>query len=89
MRNQLVASTYGTGKSRSKPLYRKSLRNVLIQHRGYLKLMKFYDAMIKKTAPVKIVHMSKMRQAVQRGLLSMKGPKRPLKLNLHSKSGTI
>lgn len=89
MRNPAVAKYYGTGKSRSKPLYLKSLRNVLIQHRGYLKLQAFYDAMIKKTAPVKTVHMSKMRQAVQRGLVSMKGKKRPLKLNIHSKSGTI
>jgi len=46
-------------------------------------LQAFYDAMIKKTAPVKTVHMSKLRQAVQRGISQMKfAPKKtPLKLN--------
>ena len=83
MRNPTAIATHGTGKSRSKPIYRKSIRNVLIQHKGYLKLSKFLYAMIKKTAPVKTVRMSKLRQSIQRGLHQMKfDKKKPIKLNI-------
>ena len=66
MRSPTAIATHGTGKSRSKPLYRRSLKNVMIQHRGYIKIMRFYDAMIKKTAPVKKVHMKKLNFAIKK-----------------------
>jgi len=66
MRSPTAIATHGQGKSRSKPLLGKTRRNVMIQHRGYLKLMKFYDAMIKKTAPVKRVHMKKLNFAIKK-----------------------
>ncbi len=71
MRNQLVAHIYGTGKSRSKPLRQKSIRNQLKQHRGYIKTMALYDAVIKRTStPIKI-NMLKSRFAVKQGIQSM------------------
>ena len=89
MRSPTAIATHGTGKSRSKPLHKRSIRNLIAQHKGYQKTMALYDAVIRKTAPVKTVHMSKLRQSIQRGLISMKGKKRPLKLNIHNKSGTV
>lgn len=89
MRNPDVAAIYGHGRSRSKPLYRKSLCNVLIQHRGRLKLGMWLDRIIKQSTPVKKVSMKKLNIAIQRGIADLKNkaiaavvPKKKFKLNI-------
>jgi len=84
MRNPAVAAVYGHGRSRSKPLRRQSQRNMLIQHRGYLKMQQFLEHVIKKTHIPKKVHMKKVRFAVKNAIAALKY-KKPMpkkKLNI-------
>lgn len=88
MRNPAAAHIYGHGKSRSKPLCRKSMRNILIQHRGSLKLQKLFDKVIKKTAPVRLIKLSKLSLGIKKGIhTAMKNaakivPKKKLNINV-------
>ncbi len=84
MRNSAAANIYGTGKSRSKPLHKRSIKNIMKQQRGYIKTMALYDAVIKKTAtPIKI-NMLKSRFAVKQGIQTMiSAAKKPFKLNIN------
>lgn len=86
MRNPTAIATHGTGKSRSKPLHKmhhqgkQPSKKILAQHRGYLKLMNLYNAVIKKTAKPVTVHMKKTRFAVKQGIAAMKSG---FKLNIN------
>lgn len=88
MRNPTAIATHGTGKSRSKPLHKRPIKNLIAQQRGYQRLMNTYDRVIKRTAKPVTVRMSKMRSAVQRGINQMKfAPKKPapFKINIGKK----
>ena len=87
MRNQAVAHIYGHGKSRSKPLRQKSYRNIMKQHKGHIKLSKWLDDIIKQSAPVKKIHMKKLRFAIKNGIRAMVYKKPIVKKKLRINTG--
>ena len=84
MRNPAVANIYGHGKSRSKPLCKRPTKNIIAQQKGYQKSMALYEAVIKKTAPVRIIKLSKLSLGIKKGIYNI--PKNIVKSIGKSKS---